>query len=113
MNNESIYVGDWVCLSLEYTDQANGFKVLEQWYRVVDVMPGLVEICDDDQGFEWVGYRRIKIALPNAVMEERIRRTGNETLAQKFDRISASAATDSSVEGAMRDSELSSEGSHT
>ena len=36
----------------------------------------------------------------------------NETLAQKFDRISASAATDSPVEGAMRDSELSGEGSH-
>ena len=37
----------------------------------------------------------------------------NETLAQKFDRISASAAADISVEGTMRDSELSSEGSHT
>ena len=49
------------------------------------------------------------------ILEELLRRKEeeNETLAQKLDRVSTPAAADSSVEGAVCDSELSGEGSHT
>ena len=49
------------------------------------------------------------------ILEEILRRKEeqNATLAQKLDQLSASAAVDSSVEGAVCDSLLSGEGSHT
>ena len=49
------------------------------------------------------------------IMEELLKRKEEEnaTLAQKLDQLSASAAVDSSVEGAVCDSLLSGEGPHT